>query len=305
MGHDHGHGSVGAAHRGRLAVVLAMSLTVLVVEAVVALLTGSLALLADAAHLLGDSFGLVLALAAITVAQRGGAPGSRRTFGYHRTEILAAGLNGLALIGLCVWIVVGAVRRLGAPEPLEAWPVLVAGAVGLAVNVAGLLILREGAGESLNVRGAYLEVLGDAAGSAAVIVSSLVVLGTGWVRADAVASLVIALLVAPRAVSLLRDVAGVLMESAPSDMDLAELRRHLCEVPGVVDVHDLHVWTITSGMPVMSAHIVVEDSIERMGQAHEVLDRLRVCLAEHFDVEHSTLQLEPRGHADSEASLHV
>ncbi len=304
-GHDHAPSGAGVRHRRKLVVVLVLTLTVLVVQAVVAMLTGSLALLADAGHMLSDSIGLVMALAAIAVAQRGAAPGSRRTFGHHRTEILAAGANGLLLTGLCGWIVLSAVGRLEDPAELEAWPVLAAGAVGLVVNVIGLLVLRSGAQESLNVRGAYLEVLGDALGSVAVIVSAVVILLTGWVRADAVASLAIAVLILPRAFSLLRDVGAVLMESSPQDVDLAELRRHILETPGVADVHDLHVWTITSGMPVMSAHVVVEDSIEEMGQAHEVLDGLRACLAEHFDVAHSTLQLEPRGHADSEPHLHA
>ncbi|KQY60116.1 cation transporter [Aeromicrobium sp. Root495] len=303
MGHDHAHGT-GAQHRGRLLVVLGLAATVFVVEIVVALSTGSLALLADAGHVLGDSVGIVLALAAITVAQRGGRPGSRRSFGYHRTEVLAAGLNGLLLLGLCGWIVWTAVGRLGEPVDLEGLPVLVAGLVGLAANVAGLVILRDGAQESLNVRGAYLEVVGDALGSVAVLVAAGVVLVTGWHQADAVASLVIAAMIVPRAVSLLREVVEVLLESTPKDVDLAQLREHLLRADGVVDVHDLHVWTITSGMPVMSAHIVVDDSVEGMGEAHAVLDRLRSCLADHFDVEHSTLQLEPLGHATSEQHLH-
>ena len=304
-GHDHTAGGAGVRHRRKLVLVLVLTVAVLVVQAVVAISTGSLALLADAGHMLSDSFGLVMALAAIAVAQRGAPAGSPRTFGYHRTEILAAGANGLLLVGLCAWIVVSAVRRLGDPVELEAWPVLAAGAVGLVVNVIGLLVLRSGAGESLNVRGAYLEVMGDALGSIAVLVSAVVILATGWYRADAVASLAIAVLILPRAASLLRDVGAVLMESSPQDVDLAELRRHILQTPGVADVHDLHVWTITSGMPVMSAHVVVEDSIEQMGQAHAVLDGLRACLAEHFDVAHSTLQIEPRGHADSEPHLHA
>ncbi len=303
MGHDHARGS-GVRHRGRLALVLGLSLTVLVVEAVVAVLTGSLALLADAGHVLGDSAGIVMALAAISAAQRGGRPGSRRTFGYHRTEVLAAGLNGLLLLALAGWIVVSAVRRLDDAPEIEGGLVLAAGAVGLVINVVGLLLLRSGAAESMNVRGAYLEVLGDALGSVAVLVSAAVILTTGWYAADPVASLLIAAMIVPRAVSLLREVAEVLLEGTPRDVDLEELRRHILDTDGVVDVHDLHVWTITSGMPVMSAHVVVDDSVTRMGEAHAVLDRLRDCLSEHFDVEHSTFQIEPAGHADSEPHIH-
>ncbi len=291
-------------HRGRLALVLVLSLLVLVVEAVVAWFTGSLALLADAGHVLGDSAGIVLALAAISAAQRGGRPGSRRSFGYHRTEVLAAGLNGLILLGLAGWIVVSAVRRLGDAPEIEGGLVLAAGAVGLVVNIVGLLLLRSGAEESMNVRGAYLEVLGDALGSVAVLVSATVILTTGWDAADPVASLVIASMIVPRAVSLLREVAEVLLEGTPRGVDLEELRSHIMSAEGVLDVHDLHVWTITSGMPVMSAHVVVDDSVTQMGEAHAVLDRLRECLADHFDVEHSTFQIEPAGHADSEPHIH-
>jgi cobalt-zinc-cadmium efflux system protein len=303
MGHDHAHGA-GVQHRGRLALVLGLSLTVLVVEAVVAAVTGSLALLADAGHMLGDSFGIAMALAAIAVAQRGGAPGSRRSFGYHRTEVLVAGLNGLVLLGLAVWVTVSAVRRFGDAPALDGGLILVAGAIGLVINLIGLLLLRDGSRESLNVRGAYLEVMGDALGSVAVLASATVILLTGWYAADAIASLVIAAMIVPRVISLLREVAEVLLEGTPRDVDLEELREHIVGTPGVAHVHDLHVWTITSGMPVMSAHVVVDDSVTGMAEAHAVLDRLRGCLAEHFDVEHSTFQIEPSGHLDSEPHAH-
>ncbi|MGB9012804.1 MAG: cation diffusion facilitator family transporter, partial [Aeromicrobium sp.] len=303
MGHDHAHGT-GVKHRRRLAIVLALSVSVLLVEAVVAALTGSLALLADAGHMLGDSVGIAMALAAITAAQRGGSPGSRRTFGYHRTEVLAAGLNGLVLLVLAGFVGWHAVGRLSSSVELAATPILLAGGVGLVANVIGLFLLREGAAESLNVRGAYLEVLGDALGSVAVLVSATVIALTDWMQADAIASLAIAALIVPRALSLLRDVAEVLLESTPRDVDLVELRSHIMGMEGVLDVHDLHVWTITSGMPVMSAHVVVDESVSLMGDAHAVLDRLRDCLADHFDVEHSTFQIEPAGHEDSEQQVH-
>ena len=302
-GMSHSHGS-GVQHRSRLAMVLALTLTVLLVEAVVAAVTGSLALLADAGHMLGDSVGLAMALAAMTIAQRGGGPGSRRSFGNHRTEVLAAGLNGLFLLVLAGVVAWHAVGRLGDEVELAATPILVAGALGLVANVIGLLLLRAGSTQSLNVRGAYLEVLGDAFGSMAVLVSAGVIALTGWTPADAVASLVIAALIVPRAVSLLRDVGEVLLESTPRDVDLAELRAHIIGVDGVVDVHDLHVWTITSGMPVMSAHVVVDDSVTEMGQAHAVLDRLDGCLSSHFDVAHSTFQIEPAEHRDNEHHTH-
>lgn len=301
MGHDHAHGT-GVVHRGKLRIVLGLALTVLLIQAVVAYFTGSLALLADAGHMLSDSFGLAMALVAISVAQR--PAGDRRTYGFHRTEVLAAGANGLILLGMCAVIVVGAVGRFNDAPSISAAPVLVAGLLGLAVNVVGLVLLRSGSRESLNVRGAYLEVLGDALGSVAVIVSAAIIAITGWYTADVLASLAIAALIFPRAISLLRDVVNVLMESTPSDVDIEQIREHIIETPGVADVHDLHVWTITSGMPVMSAHVVMDASIEDIAQAHEVLDQLTSCLSEHFDVAHSTFQLEPDGHQGSESHAH-
>lgn len=289
-------------HRGRLVLVLGLTVLVLLVQVVVGLLTGSLALLADAGHMLSDSFGLVLALTAMAVAQRPAGP--RRTYGFHRTEVLAAGLNGVVLLAICIGIVITAVQRLDDPPQIEGGWVLVAGVIGLAVNVIGLLLLRAGAKESLNVRGAYLEVLGDALGSVAVIVSAIVILTVGWQWADPAASLLIAALVLPRAASLLRDVGEVLLESSPRDVDMEQIRGHVLSVPGVVDVHDLHVWTITSGMPIMTAHVVVDDTVVDMDDAHHVLDHLSNCLSAHFDVEHSTFQIEPATHAQSETGTH-
>lgn len=302
MGHDHAHATPSARQRPRLAFVLGLTFLVLLVEVVVALLTGSLALLADAGHMLSDSFGLVMALVAVTVAQRPGSP--RRTFGNHRTEILAAGANGVILLGLCVGIVVSAIRRLGEAPHIDSPLMLAAGVLGLGANIVGLVVLRAGAKESLNVKGAYLEVLGDAFGSVAVIAAGVVIMATGWYAADPVASLVIAALILPRALGLLREVVDVLLESTPRGIDLEELRSHMTEVPGVLDVHDLHVWTITSGMPVMSAHVVVEDDVLGTDAGHGVLDRLRSCLSDHFDVEHSTFQLEPAAHAETEQHTH-
>lgn len=301
MGHDHAHGT-GVQHRGRLVLVLSLTVSVLVIQVVVGLLTGSLALLADAGHMLSDSFGLVLALAAISVAQRPG--DSRRTYGFHRTEVLAAGINGLVLLGVCIAITVSALRRLDAPPHIEGGWVLVAGLVGLVVNLVGLLLLRAGAKENLNLRGAYLEVLGDAVGSVAVIGSAVLILVAGWNLADPIASLLIAALVLPRAISLLREVVEVLLESSPREMDMDQIRGHILAVPGVVDVHDLHVWTITSGMPIMTAHVVVDDSVAGMDDAHHVLDHVTNCLREHFDVDHSTFQIEPWTHAQSETATH-
>lgn len=303
MGHDHSRGT-GVQHRSRLVIVLGLSFTVLIVEAVAAWITGSLALLADAGHMLGDTFGVAMALVAIGVAQVEGRPGTRRTFGYHRTEILAAAVNGLILLGLSVWVAYSAIRRFGDTPEIDGQLMVIAGCIGLVVNIAGLCLLRAGAKESLNVRGAYLEVVGDALGSVAVITAAILITTLDWNLADPIASLLIAAMIVPRAVSLLRDVSEVLLEGSPKDVDLAELRAHITGMDGVYDVHDLHVWTITSGMPVMSAHVVVEDSVTAMDQAEVVLDRLRDCLSEHFDVEHSTFQIEPAGHVEKEQHLH-
>ncbi|HEY6745198.1 MAG TPA: cation diffusion facilitator family transporter [Mycobacteriales bacterium] len=306
MGHGHGHahgsGTAAAGYRGRLLAVLGITLSVLVVEVVAGLLSGSLALLADAAHLGTDALGIGLALLAVRVAGR--APTVRRTFGWQRAEVLAAAVNAVLLLGLAAAVVVEAVRRLTDPPPIEAGTVLVVGALGLVANGVGLALLARGQRESLNVRGAFLEVLGDAFGSLAVLVAAAVVALTGQERADPVASLLIAALIVPRAVKLLRDTGEVLLEGTPRGVDLAEVRKHMLAQPGVVDVHDLHAWTITSGVPVLSAHVTVEGPVLTASCQGGVLDRLHKCLRQDFDVEHSTFQLEPAGHRGHEGADH-
>jgi cobalt-zinc-cadmium efflux system protein len=178
-------------------------------------------------------------------------------------------------------------------------------AVGLVANLIGLYLLRSGSKESLNVKGAYLEVLGDTLGSAAVILAALVIALTGWERADIVASVLVALMILPRTWTLLREATDVLLEAVPKGTDLAAIRRHIIETPGVVDAHDLHVWTLTSGMPVLSVHVVVQDEVLASNEGGRVLDALGECLAHHFDVEHCTFQLEPIGHADHEHAAHT
>ncbi|MEU2349418.1 cation diffusion facilitator family transporter [Modestobacter sp. NPDC049651] len=304
MGHDHGHGhgTVSAAHRGRLAVVLGLTVTVLVVEVVGALLSGSLALLADAAHMATDALGIGLALAAVSLAQRPAR--GRRTFGWQRVEVLAAVGNGLLLLAVGVYVVVEAVRRVGDPPDIDSGLMLVVAAVGLAVNLGSMAVLRSGQRESLNTRGAYLEVLGDALGSVAVLVAGVVIATTGWTGADLVASLAIGVLVLPRAWSLLREAFDVLLEAAPRGVDLAEVRAHVLRVPDVLEVHDLHAWTITSGLPVLSAHVVVSDAALADGHGGRVLDALTSCLGSHFDLAHCTFQLESPTHSDHEAPVH-
>lgn len=273
-----------------------------VLEVVGAIVTGSLALLADAGHVLTDVLGVALALVAATMAQR--PPSLRRTFGWQRLEVLAAALNALLLIGVGVYVAVEAVRRLITPEPVEAGLMLVFAAVGLLANAVSLRILTAGKDESINVRGAYLEVLGDLLGSLAVVVAAAVIMATGWDRADPVASLLVAFMILPRSLKLLRDAVRILLEAAPKDLDVAQVRQHLTQVPGVRDVHDVHVWTITSGVPALTAHVVVDSARLAECGPESMLDQLQVCALDCFAISHTTFQLEPQDHAAHEPGAH-
>ncbi|WP_456565260.1 cation diffusion facilitator family transporter [Blastococcus sp. SYSU D00695] len=303
-GHAHGHvhGTAAGGQRRRLAVVLGLTLAVLLAEVVGAVVSGSLALLADAGHMATDALGIGLALGAVSLAQR--PPRGRRTFGWQRVEILAAVANGLLLLAVGGYVLVQAVRRVGDPPEVHAGVMLLAAGAGLLVNLLGLALLHRGRGESLNVRGAYLEVLSDALGSVAVLVAGGVIALTGWTPADTVASVLIGCLVLPRAWSLLREALDVLLEAAPRGVDLEAVRAHILGVEGVVAVHDLHAWTITSGLPVLSAHVVVTDEALDGGHGGRVLDALCACLGDCFDVAHCTFQLEAATHAAHEAPVH-
>jgi cobalt-zinc-cadmium efflux system protein len=303
MGHGHAHDH-GQSTRARLAVAFAIVTTVLVVEVVGAWLSGSLALLADAGHMASDGVGLLVALIASVWATRPAT--DRHTFGFRRVEVLAALFNGVLLTVVAVVVAIEAVRRLTdadshAPAGI---PMLVVAALGLVANVAAFLVLRGGDRSSMNMRGATLEVLGDLFGSIAAVVAGVVLLATGFAAADAIASLAIAALIVPRAALLLRDVVRVLTESAPRDTDVRLIREHLLETPEVVAVHDVHVWAITSGAPVFSAHVECEESVFAQGRTGAMLERLGECLKGHFDVAHSTFQLEPAGHAEREEPAH-
>jgi len=284
MGYD--HGSAAAGHRGRLVAVLALSLTILVVELIGSAVANSLALFADAGHVLTDVLGLALALAAIWVAQRPATNG--RTFGYLRLEILAAVTNAFLLFAIAAVVLFEAWQRLSQPPVIASGPMLAFALVGLAANAISLALLRNAQKESLNMRGAYLEVMGDLAGSVAVIVAAVVIAVTGWTGADIVASVLVGLLILPRTFSLLRDATNVLLEATPKGVDMDHVRAHILEAPGVVDCHDLHAWTITSGMNVVSAHVILADGAD----AAATLDALCACLSDDFDIEHSTFQLE-------------
>lgn len=291
-GHTHAHGR--ALDRSRLRVVLAVTLAVIVVEVVGAVLSGSLALLADAGHMLTDAAAVALALSASYMATR--PPTSRRTFGLHRAEILAALVNAVVLLGVCGYLFYSGVRRLLDPAEVEGGLMLGFAAVGLVTNGVSLALLSGRRHASMNMRGAYLEVLSDLLGSVAVVVAAVVVVASGWTRADAIASLLIALMILPRSFSLIRDAVDVLLEATPRHIDLTEVRDHLAAVPGVVDVHDLHAWTITSGMPVLSVHVTVSDACLAERGLGPLLDEFSGCVAAHFEVDHATFQIEPESH---------
>jgi cobalt-zinc-cadmium efflux system protein len=306
MGHDHNHShgltSTGK-HRNRLIAVLAITVAVVLVQVIGAALSGSLALLADAGHMLSDAAGVFIALLAAWIAAR---PASDlRTYGYQRAEVLAALANALILVVISVVIFSEAIRRIGAAPDVQTDIMLYTAILGAAANLASLLILRGAQKESLNVRGAYLEVLGDLLGSFAVIAAALVIMLTGFRAADTIASVLIAVMILPRAWHLLRDVVDVLLEATPKGVEVRMIREHILSVAGVVAVHDIHIWTITSGVPVFSAHVVVEDAELGALGADRILDKLGSCLGSHFDTEHCTFQLEPATHSEHEAHQHA
>jgi cobalt-zinc-cadmium efflux system protein len=289
-GHDH-HAvasHVGARHRWRLAVAFALVAVFFVVELGWALLTGSLALLSDAGHMAADVVALGAALVATRVASRPDTTG-RRTYGSYRAEVFASGLAVLLMLGVAGYVVVEALRRLGTPHDVQGGPMLVVGAAGLVVNVAAMLLLRGGAGESLNVRGAYLEVVADAAGSVGVLVAGLLVARTGEPRWDTAVALAIGAFVAVRAVALGRQVLSVLAQHVPAGLEPDAVSADLAAIEGVGDVHDLHVWTLTSGMHVATAHLVSEPGAD----VRHILAEGRALLRDRHDIAHATLQVEP------------
>jgi cobalt-zinc-cadmium efflux system protein len=303
--HDHAPVSGGirdAGHRRLLTVSLSLTVIVMVVQVVGAILSGSLALLADAAHMFTDASALVIALIATAVAAR--PADDRRTFGYQRAEVFGALINAVILSALMVVVAIQGIQRLMNPGEVEvAGPLmLVVAVIGMVANAISMWLLSRAQRTSINVRGAYLEVMGDLIGSVLVIVAAIVIVTTGWMPADAIASLLIAVMILPRAISLLREVFSVLSESAPKGMSVTEIRDHLKRYQGVVDVHDVHVWQLTRGAPVFTAHVTVDSGLYATDRSADLLAQLQNCLAEHFDVEHSTFQLEPAGHDDCEAT---
>ena len=302
MAHDHGEGGAGSS---RLAIALGISVTILLAEVVGAVITGSLALIVDAGHLLTDAGGLAVALAATSLSRR--PPTSRRTWGYGRAEVLAATAQAAVLLAVGLFVLVEGIQRLITPAPIASKSLVVFGIVGLVGNIAALLVLRSSRRANFNLRAAFLEVTGDALGSLAVIVAAIVISATGWTRADAVAALLIGAFILPRSLLLLRDTVNVLLESTPRGLDLGSVRKHLLEQPHVRAVHDLHATQIATGLPVLTAHVVVDDECFYDGHASQILDELQACVAEHFSVaiEHSTFQLERAAHGDYEHETHA
>lgn len=301
--HDHAPAAGGirsAGHRRLLTISLCLTATIMIVQVIGAVLTGSLALLADAAHMFTDASALVIALIAAAVAAR--PADDRRTFGYQRAEVFGALINAVILILLAGWVGFEAVGRLLNPSEIEvAGPLmLVVAVIGLLANAVSMWLLSRAQRSSINVRGAYLEVMGDLIGSAAVIVAAIVIVATGWMPADAIASMFIAVMIIPRAITLLREVFSVLSESAPKGTAVSDIRQHLLEYEGVKGVHDVHVWQLTRGAPVFSAHVNVDPALLAGGRASTLLTELQACLADHFDVEHSTFQIEAAEQSDCE-----
>jgi len=299
-GHEHSHGPslarAGERHRGRLTIAFAVILGFFVVQVVAAFWTNSLSLLSDAAHMLTDVVGLGMALAAIQLAtrfaERPQSARSAHTFGLYRLEILAAFVNSLLLFGVAAWVVFEAIRRLGDEPEVLGGPMLVVAVLGLLANLVAFALLREGASESVNVEGAYLEVLADTVGSVGVIAAAVVLQVFGWTWIDAVVGAAIGLWILPRTWRLGRRAVRILLQAAPVGFDLDQLAVDLGAIDGVVDVHDLHVWTLTSEMDAASAHLVTRAGAD----SHAVLDGARQCLAETYGVTHGTFQVEPDDH---------
>lgn len=292
MGHGHDHGAhAGGRHAWRLKIALALIGGFFAVELVTGLLSGSLALLSDAGHMAADVVTLAAALTATRIATRPDTTG-RRTYGSYRAEIFASGFAVLVMFGMAAYIVVEALGRLGEAPEISVGPMLVVGALGLAVNLIALFLLRSGASESLNVKGAYFEVIADTAGSVGVIIAGILVATTGQAAWDTGIALAIGLFVVVRAVPLGRQVLAVLAQHAPPGLEPAAIVEDLAAIPGVDDVHDVHLWTLTSGMHVATAHLVTDPATD----AHTVLDRAQHLMRATHDIAHATIQLEPKTH---------
>jgi cobalt-zinc-cadmium efflux system protein len=298
MGHGHTH-EISASGRNKkpLTIVLCLTALYMLAEVIGGLMTNSLALLADAAHMLTDVGGLGLALLAIWFAERPATP--ERTYGYYRVEILAALTNAVVLIGISIYILYEAYERFRNPPEVQSGPMLAIAAIGLVINVAGVFILRSGSKESLNMKGAYFEVLSDLLTSVGVILAGIIMLTTGWYYADPLISAGIGLFIFPRTWALLKEAVAVLLEGTPSDVNIASVREKLAKIEGVAGIHDLHVWSLTSGVNALSVHAVLADGAEH----DDVLKRVHDCCTHEFKIGHVTAQTEREGFSCHETHL--
>ena len=300
-GHEGGVQGGGSAHRRQLLTTLALTGSVFVAEVVGALVTRSLALLVDAGHMMTDMAVLIASTVTAVLMER--RPTNRRTWGWSRLEVITAAGGALVLLAVGVYAIVEAVLRLWSPgrdQVHQQGLLLFFGILGLAANVGSILVLASGHKDNLNMRAAFLEVVNDALGSVAVLVSAVVMMLTGWAGFDAVAGALIALLMIPRAIKLLASSVSVLLEETPADLDMAKVRKHLEGVPGVLEVHDLHANSVSTGLPQLTAHVVVRQGTTAV-ENERILTSMQRCLRDHFpvSVEHTTFQIEPQGHRDS------
>ena len=301
-GGGHNHGVSADADKRYLLTALALIAAFMIVEVVVGFVVGSVALIADAGHMLSDVGALAASLWAIKLAAKPAA--GAWTYGWKRAEILSAAGNGVTLLVVSALVTFEAIRRLIDPPPVAGLAVLLVALVGVAVNVAATVIISKANTSSMNIQGAFQHLLTDLYAFIATVIAGVVIVATGYRRADAIASLIVVALMLRAAYGLLRDSGRVLLEAAPEGVDLDDLRLYLLETEHVVAVHDLHAWTVTSDLPAVSAHIVVTEECFRSGHCPQILDQLQACLTGHFDVEHSTFQLEPAGHAAHEVAQH-
>ncbi|MGG7470492.1 cation diffusion facilitator family transporter [Chryseobacterium arthrosphaerae] len=289
--------SAAGRHKKNLLIVLCLSGTYLIAEVIGGIVTNSLALLADAAHMLTDVVGLLLAFIAIKIGEKKADPS--RTYGYYRTEILAAVINAVVLLGISVYVLFEAYQRFQNPPEVQSKSMLIVAGIGLIVNIAGMMILRKDSEGSLNMKGAYFEVLSDMLTSVGVMIAGVIMLTTGWYYADPLISAAIGLLIFPRTWRLLKEAVNVLLEGTPKDVDIHGLRKSLEEVPGVKNIHDLHVWSLTSGVNAMSAHVVKETGISQ----NQLLKALTEKTVNTFKISHTTFQIEDEGYEENEAHL--
>lgn len=302
-GHDHDH-SHAAGGRGRITIALCITIAIMVAEIVGAALSGSLSLLADTGHMFTDAAGLAIALTAASLALRPATP--ERTWGFRRAEVLAAAFQAALLLLVGLFVLYEAIVRLVTPPEVESGTMLWFGVIGLAGNAISLMVLFAGRASSFNLRAAFLEVLNDALGAIAVIIAAIIIATTGWTRADAIVSILIAVLIIPRTLALLRETGNVLLDATPKGLDLRDVRTHILGLPHVVDVHDLHATLVGTGVPVITGHVTLRDECFADGHSQVILSELQACVAEHFDipVEHSTFQLETVQHRDAEELQH-